>query len=136
MRNRSRPKRVSRLFFSRAYESVCRSRRSAGRQPAPWWGCCAGKVVGRKKRRRVDAHTAPLAAAHGPNRIWCGDFKGWRRTQDSTRIDPLTDACLRYLLGSKPRFGSTECRRRFAPTTVRRLLPAPLPGCRDFRCGG
>jgi transposase InsO family protein len=59
-----------------------------------------GLVVPRKKRRRVPAYTRPFAAADRPNRVWCGDFKGWFRTQDGERIDPLTisDACSRYLL--------------------------------------
>ena len=36
----------------------------------------------------------------GPNRVWCADFKGWFRTGDGERIDPLTitDAHSRYLL--------------------------------------
>ena len=59
-----------------------------------------GLVIARKKRRRVDRYTNPFAAASEPNRVWCGDFKGWSRTQDGARIDPLTisDACTRYLL--------------------------------------
>jgi transposase InsO family protein len=59
-----------------------------------------GLVITRKKRRRVDPYSAPFAAAHEPNRVWCADFKGWARTQDGVRIDPLTlsDACSRYLL--------------------------------------
>lgn len=59
-----------------------------------------GLVIPRKRRRRVDPYTTPFAAAHTPNRVWCGDFKGWGRTQDGERIDPLTisDACSRYLL--------------------------------------
>jgi transposase InsO family protein len=59
-----------------------------------------GLVIARKKRRRVDRYTAPFAAADAPNRVWCGDFKGWSRTQNGQRIDPLTisDACSRYLL--------------------------------------
>jgi len=54
----------------------------------------------RKKRRRTDPYSTPFAAASEPNRVWCGDFKGWSRTQDGERIDPLTitDACTRYLL--------------------------------------
>ena len=54
-----------------------------------------GLVVGRKQRRR----TAPLAHADGPNRVWCADFKGWFRSGDGERIDPLTmtDAYSRYL---------------------------------------
>src|SRR5512138_1550117 len=60
----------------------------------------AGLVVERKKRRRTEPYTEPLAHADGPNRVWCADFKGWFRTQDGTRIDPLTisDAYSRYLL--------------------------------------
>jgi transposase InsO family protein len=59
-----------------------------------------GLVMARKKRRRIDPYTAPFAAASAPNRVWCGDFKGWSRTQNGERIDPLTisDACTRYLL--------------------------------------
>ncbi len=59
-----------------------------------------GLVIARKKRRRVEPYSAPFAAATEPNRVWCADFKGWDRTQDGARIDPLTlsDACSRYLL--------------------------------------
>jgi transposase InsO family protein len=59
-----------------------------------------GLAVARKKRRRVEPYTAPFAAASEPNRVWCADFKGWGRTQNGERIDPLTlsDACSRYLL--------------------------------------
>ncbi len=44
----------------------------------------------RKHRRRTAPYTEPLAHADGPNRVWCADFKGWFRTGDATRIDPLT----------------------------------------------
>jgi transposase InsO family protein len=59
-----------------------------------------GLVVGRKKRRRTAPYTEPLAHADGPNRVWCADFKGWFRTADGQRIDPLTisDAYSRFLL--------------------------------------
>ncbi len=59
-----------------------------------------GLVVPRKRRRRVSPYTEPFAAADGPNRVWCADFKGWFRTGDGVRIDPLTisDAHSRYLL--------------------------------------
>jgi transposase InsO family protein len=59
-----------------------------------------GLVVGRKKRRRTAPYTEPLAHADGPNRVWCADFKGWFRTGDGERIDPLTitDAYSRFLL--------------------------------------
>jgi putative transposase len=59
-----------------------------------------GLVVGRKKRLRTAPYTQPLAHADGPNRVWCADFKGWWRTADGQRNDPLTlsDAHSRYLL--------------------------------------
>jgi len=59
-----------------------------------------GLVVARKKRRRTAPYTDPLAHADEANRVWCADFKGWFRTADGQRIDPLTisDAHSRYLL--------------------------------------
>jgi transposase InsO family protein len=59
-----------------------------------------GLVVARRKRRRTTPYSEPLAHADGPNRVWCADFKGWFRTRDGERIDPLTisDAHSRYLL--------------------------------------
>ena len=60
----------------------------------------AGLVVARKKRRKTAPYTEPLAHADGCNRVWCADFKGWFRSGDGERIDPLTisDAYSRYLL--------------------------------------
>ena len=50
-----------------------------------------GLAIARKKRRRVPPYTQPFAAAaSAPNCVWCADFKGWFRTQDGERIDPLT----------------------------------------------
>jgi transposase InsO family protein len=59
-----------------------------------------GLAVPRRKRRRTPPYTQPFATADAPNRVWCADFKGWFRTQDGERIDPLTitDAHSRYLL--------------------------------------
>lgn len=55
--------------------------------------------VPRKRRRRAPPHTEPFAACDGPNAVWCTDFKGWFRTGDGLRCDPLTisDAFSRYL---------------------------------------
>ena len=59
-----------------------------------------GLVAARRKRRRTAPYSEPLAHADGANRVWCADFKGWFRTGDGRRIDPLTitDAHSRYLL--------------------------------------
>ena len=60
----------------------------------------AGLTISRKKRHRTPAYTEPFAACDGPNAVWCVDFKGWFRTLDGSRCDPLTlsDAHSRYLL--------------------------------------
>ena len=60
----------------------------------------AGLVVARKQRRRTAPYTQPLQHAEGCNRVWCADFKGWFRSGNGERIDPLTisDAYSRYLL--------------------------------------
>jgi len=57
-----------------------------------------GLVVARKKRCRTAPYSEPLAHADGAKRVWCADFKGWFRTADGERIDPLTisDAHSRY----------------------------------------
>lgn len=58
-----------------------------------------GLTVPRKKRRRVPL-SAPFGACNEANDTWSVDFKGWFRTGDGERCDPLTlsDAHSRYLL--------------------------------------
>jgi transposase InsO family protein len=60
----------------------------------------AGLAVRRKRRRHAAARTAPLAAARAANDTWSVDFKGWFRTGDGRRCDPLTlqDQASRYLI--------------------------------------
>lgn len=59
-----------------------------------------GLAAPRKRRRRVPPQEQPFGACDGPNAVWCADFKGWFRTGDGRRCDPLTisDAYSRYLL--------------------------------------
>jgi putative transposase len=54
----------------------------------------------RRRQRYVVPRTQPLAAAAAPNDVWTADFKGWFRTADGARCDPLTvaDACSRFVL--------------------------------------
>jgi putative transposase len=58
-----------------------------------------GLTVKRRLRRRAPPG-GPLFAADAANDVWTIDFKGWFRTGDGIRVDPLTlaDACSRYLL--------------------------------------
>jgi len=58
----------------------------------------------------------PFLDVAAPNDVWCADFKGWFRTTDGARCDPLTisDAHSRFLIdcrivaptgdGARPRF--------------------------------
>jgi putative transposase len=54
----------------------------------------------RRRARLVIPLTQPLAAAQASNDVWTADFKGWFRTADGTRCDPLTvaDAWSRFVL--------------------------------------
>lgn len=60
----------------------------------------AGVSQPRRRPRYVVPLTQPLVAARTPNDVWTADFKGWFRTADGTRCDPLTiaDACSRFVL--------------------------------------
>ncbi len=61
----------------------------------------AGLSQPRRRRRRALSVERPFAAVEAANDAWCIDFKGWFRTSDGRRCDPLTvtDAFSRYLLG-------------------------------------
>jgi transposase InsO family protein len=50
----------------------------------------AGLVEPQRKRRRAIAQGEVVAPAHAANEEWSIDFKGWFRTADGTRCDPLT----------------------------------------------
>lgn len=52
------------------------------------------------KRRRTASPSHELVAPSGANQVWAIDFKGWFRTADGRRCDPLTlsDTHTRYLL--------------------------------------
>lgn len=60
----------------------------------------AGLVAPSKRRRRPIAQGEIVAPATEPNDEWSIDFKGWFRTTDGTRCDPLTisDAASRFLV--------------------------------------
>jgi len=54
----------------------------------------------RRRRARCTPSSRPFAAADQPNAVWAADFKGWFRTGDGSRCDPLTlsDVMSRYVL--------------------------------------
>jgi putative transposase len=59
-----------------------------------------GLVRPRRWRRAPVRHPTFLRPADAPNDVWAADFKGWFRTGDGKRMDPLTvsDCASRYLL--------------------------------------
>jgi len=76
-----------------------------------------GLTVPRRRARRATPSSQPLAHADAPGAVWCVDFKGWFRTGDGVRCDPLTltDACSRYLL---------RCRGFAGPPGLERTMAA------------
>jgi transposase InsO family protein len=59
-----------------------------------------GLVTRRRSRRPPRELGQTQVVASAPNQEWCCDFKGWFRTRDGRRCDPLTvtDTASRYLL--------------------------------------
>jgi len=59
-----------------------------------------GLTAPRRRVWRTPPATEPFGTCRQPNDLWCADFKGWFRTGDGRRCEPLTlsDAWSRYLL--------------------------------------
>jgi len=60
----------------------------------------AGLVNRRRRRRRGTYYNGPLTEAKYPNHVWGVDYKGWFRTRDGVRCEPLTisDLYSRYVV--------------------------------------
>lgn len=60
-----------------------------------------GLVKGRRRARWRGVGNGPWPEPEGPNAVWSADHKGWFRTRDGRRCEPLTvmDGSSRYLLG-------------------------------------
>jgi putative transposase len=81
-----------------------------------------GLVVPRRRRPRVPAGGSPFAECLGANDTWSIDFKGWFRTGDGRRCEPLTisDAYSRYLLRCQAvRRGNTRWVQPLMEATLR-----------------
>jgi transposase InsO family protein len=59
-----------------------------------------GLSAPQRKRLKTPVYTKPFEKVQEANQVWCADFKGWFRTGNGERVDPLTvsDAHSRYLL--------------------------------------
>jgi putative transposase len=107
----------------------------------------------RRRRAREPGTACPQIDPSAPNETWSADFKGWFRTGDGIRCEPLTvtDGHSRYILACQavPKvtadevrpiltrlFASMACRARCAPTTAAlSLIDSDWAGCRCFRSG-
>jgi putative transposase len=74
----------------------------------------AGLTVPRRPpRAHVPPRTQPFGSVRQPNDTWCADFKGWFRTADDVRCDPLTisDAQSRMLLRCQAMHHGTDSKQ-------------------------
>ncbi len=89
-----------------------------------------GLTAPRKRRRRTPPQQQPFGACDGPNAVWCADFKGWFRTSDGQRCDPLTitDGYSRQLLRCQamPRTDGLSVRPLFEATFRQYGLPVAI----------
>jgi putative transposase len=49
-----------------------------------------GLVYPGGRRNRIVRHGSVFANCTQPNDVWCADFKGWFRTADGDKCEPLT----------------------------------------------
>ena len=94
-----------------------------------------GLVTGRRRRRRVEGVSRPFREVRGPNDVWSIDFKGWFRTGDGARCDPLTitDAYSRYVLACVIVAPRTEAGRRCAECLSATVFRARCVRTTEFR---
>jgi transposase InsO family protein len=89
------------------------------------WGLTRRRWRARHKGPRLERPV--LTIPRQCNDVWTADFKGWFRTGDGTRVDPLTvrDLHSRYVLGitllCRPTIA--DCRRAFASLFTHYGLP-------------
>lgn len=82
-----------------------------------------GLSAPRRRRRTAVPLTRPFEPVQAPNDLWCFDFKGWFRTADGARCDPLTitDADSRFVI---------EC--RIVPPTTQGVWPVANQAFREL----
>lgn len=83
----------------------------------------AGLVEPVRRRRRAIDQQRPFATVGAANDEWAADFKGWFRTRDHRRVDPLTitDSHSRFLIEV-----------RVAPPTIDGVVPVFTAAFRDY----
>lgn len=87
-----------------------------------------GLVRPRRRCRKIAPYEQPFAGLDRPNAVWSADLKGWFKTGDGQRCDPLTvtDNCSRYLLRCEAVRPATGA--RIQPVFLGAFLEYGLPG--------
>ena len=90
-----------------------------------------GLVRSRRKKSPLSIiERAPEAVAEAPNDIWTVDFKGWWKTQDGARCEPLTvrDAFSRFVLSASamPSPSMNLVRKEFERLFRKNGIPAAI----------
>ncbi len=82
-----------------------------------------------RRRRGPELPSPARRAADRPNAVWTLDFKGWFRTADGARIEPLTvrDLYSRYVLLVRPVAATSD--RQVRPVLQGLFRRAGLPQC-------
>src|SRR5262249_33536043 len=89
-----------------------------------------GLVKARRRRQRVAPKVSRPGRYDEADATWCADFKGWFRTGDGRRCDPLTisDGYSRFILGcrivERPTF--EHVRQQFERVFRERGLPEAI----------
>ena len=114
------------------------SARTLGRWLRRW---CLNRPPRRRARSGPPLRRPGRTVPQAPHDVWTVDFKGWFRTRDGTRVEPLTvrDAASRFLLCCRllPSQADEPVRRVFRRLFGRHGLPraircdngAPFGGC-------
>lgn len=89
-----------------------------------------GRIQHRRARPPLSVvERAPSVCAEKPNDVWTVDFKGWWKSRDGSRCEPLTvrDACSRFVLTLKlTRTSFAEVKRIFEELFRKHGLPAAI----------
>lgn len=99
---RKRPHWGAKKIYARLRKQYPRARLPKTRTITKW----LSRLVAPRRRRRwarrgPQVARAALSVPQAPNDVWTVDFKGWFRTRDGQRVDPLTvrDLFSRFILG-------------------------------------
>lgn len=91
-----------RKIYARLRQHYPRARLPKARTITDWLRRWRGKAARRPRTPPGPKRPRPaLTVPHKPNDVWTVDFKGWFRTRDGQRVNPLTvrDLFSRFILG-------------------------------------